>query len=101
MEVSPLRAAFSSQVPIFLIHGQQDGNIPARHSRTIAAHNPALVLWEVPGADHCGAVSVAPDEFENKLIAWFGRHPRVKTANLLSNLRFLSIAPPRLRIFHV
>ena len=100
-EVSPLRAASSTHVPILLIHGQQDKNVPVRHSRAIADRNPSLVLWEVPGADHCGAVSVAPDEFESKLTAWFEQHPRVKTAILLSNLRFLSIAPSHLRIFHV
>ncbi len=99
--ISPLNAAASSHVPVFLIHGQQDRNIPVRHSRAIAAQNPSLTLWEVPGADHCGAVRVAPEEFEHKLIAWFQWHTGVKTANLLSNPRFLSIAASQLRIFHV
>jgi len=99
--ISPLNAASSSRVPIFLIHGRQDSNIPVRHSRAIAAQNASLVLWEVPNADHCGAISVAPEEFENKLIAWFQRHTRVKTANLLSNPRFPSITASQLRIFHV
>jgi uncharacterized protein len=99
--ISPLNAASSSRVPIFLIHGRQDSNIPVRHSRAIAAQNAPLVLWEVPNADHCGAISVAPEEFENKLIAWFQRHTRVKTANLLSNPRFPSITASQLRIFHV
>ena len=100
-EVSPLRAASTTQVPIFLIHGQKDSNIPVRHARAIAAQNPSLILWEVPGADHCGAVSVAPEEFENKLIAWFRSHTRVKSSNLMPNPRFPSIAPSQLRIFHV
>jgi uncharacterized protein len=99
--ISPLNAASSSRVPIFLIHGRQDSNIPVRHSRAIAAQNASLVLWEVPNADHCGAISVAPEEFENKLIAWFQRHTRVKTANLSSNPRFPSITASQLRIFHV
>jgi hypothetical protein len=30
-----------------------------------------LVLWEVPGTDHCGAASTAPQEFEHRLIDWF------------------------------
>jgi pimeloyl-ACP methyl ester carboxylesterase len=100
-DVSPLRAASSSHVPIFLIHGQQDSNIPVRHSRAIVARNPSIVLWEVPGADHCGAITVAPEEFENKLIAWFRSHTRVKTSNLVPNSRFPSIMPSQLRIFHV
>jgi uncharacterized protein len=100
-EVSPLQAASSSHIPILLIHGQQDRNIPVRHSRAIAGRNPSLVLWEVPGADHCGAISVAPDEFENKLVAWFRSHTRGKTSILIPNPRFPSITPSQLRIFHV
>jgi uncharacterized protein len=99
--ISPLNAASSSRVPIFLIHGRQDSNIPVRHSRAIAAQNASLVLWEVPNADHCGAISAAPEQFENKLIAWFQRHTRVKTADLSSNPRFPSITASQLRIFHV
>jgi uncharacterized protein len=80
--VSPLKAVTSTQVPVFLIHGQQDGNIPVRHSRMIAAHNPTIAVWEVPGADHCGAISVAPQEFEKTLISWFVAHTGPKRALL-------------------
>jgi pimeloyl-ACP methyl ester carboxylesterase len=85
--VSPMEAASSSQVPILLIHGMQDGNIPVRHSRAIKAHDPDLVLWEVPGADHCGAISVAPTQFREKLITWFSSHSRTKQSNTASKLR--------------
>ena len=69
--VSPDQAAARTQVPILLIHGISDTNIPVRHS--IAIHNLATrtVLWEVAGADHCQAMSVAPAEFETKVAAWF------------------------------
>jgi pimeloyl-ACP methyl ester carboxylesterase len=72
-EVSPEAAVASSQVPVLLIHGQIDGNIPLRHSRAIHARAPQTALWEVPGADHCGALAVAPDEFERRFIGWFGQ----------------------------
>jgi pimeloyl-ACP methyl ester carboxylesterase len=72
-EVSPEAAVASSQVPVLLIHGQIDGNVPVRHSRAIHARAPQTVLWEVPGADHCGALAVAPDEFERRIVAWFGQ----------------------------
>ena len=79
-QVSPEGTVASTGVPVLLIHGQADGNIPVRHSRKIAAGNRAVVLWEVPGADHCGAQGAEPEEFERKVIAWFEQNNR-KSAN--------------------
>ena len=73
-DASPQDSVVHSHVPVLLIHGQIDSNIPVRHSRLIKLHDPAVTLWEVPGADHCGAISVAPEEFEKKVISWFGEH---------------------------
>jgi pimeloyl-ACP methyl ester carboxylesterase len=75
-QVSPEDAVADSHVPVLLIHGQIDSNIPLRHSRRIRALAPQAVLWEVPGADHCGAIATAPAEFERRLIAWFGAAPQ-------------------------
>jgi uncharacterized protein len=73
-QVSPENAVAATKVPVFLIHGQNDSNIPVRHSRLIAARNSAVTLWEVPNTDHCGAVGTNPDEFNEKLIRWFVSH---------------------------
>jgi hypothetical protein len=73
-KISPEDAVAKSQAPILLIHGALDGNIPPRHSRRIQARNKSVVLWEVPKADHCGAISTAHDEFEARLISWFEVH---------------------------
>ncbi len=70
-EISPTDAVAASHVPVLPIHGQIDSNIPVRHSRLIHARSPATVLWEVPGADHCGAMSTAPQQFESHLLGWF------------------------------
>lgn len=75
-QVSPERAVASTKVPVLLIHGQADRNIPVRHSRTIATGNHAVVLWEVPGADHCDAQGADPEEFQRKVIAWFEENNR-------------------------
>jgi uncharacterized protein len=75
--VSPENAVVHTHVPVLLIHGQVDSNIPVRHSRRIKLANPQVALWEVPGADHCGAISVAPIEFEARVIGWFAAHQRV------------------------
>lgn len=78
-KVSPERAVASTRVPVLLIHGQSDRNIPVRHSRKIAAGNHAVVLWEVPGADHCGAQGAGPEEFERKVIGWLEQNNRNST----------------------
>jgi uncharacterized protein len=73
-EISPEASAAASNIPILLIHGQVDSNIPLRHSLAIHALAPQTQLWEVPGADHCGALSAAPQEFERRLISHFTQH---------------------------
>ena len=73
-QVSPENAVAHTHTPILLIHGQIDGNIPVRHSRRIHASNPQTVLWEVPNADHCGAIAVAPQEFEERVLTWLAPH---------------------------
>jgi hypothetical protein len=64
-----------------LIHGQVDGNIPVRHSRLIKARNSRIELWEVHAADHCGAISVAPAEFERRVVGWFETHEHIANPN--------------------
>jgi|SRR5208282_4146893 len=78
-QVSPENAVAATKVPVFLIHGQNDSNIPVRHSRLIAGRNPAVPLWEVPNTDHCGAVGTNPVEFDEKLIRWFDSHSNAQS----------------------
>jgi len=72
--ISPEDSVAATEVPVLLIHGQIDSNIPIRHSRAIHAHAANSQLWEVPSADHCGAISTDPKEFERRLLAWFAPH---------------------------
>jgi pimeloyl-ACP methyl ester carboxylesterase len=71
-DISPEDSVAATKVPVLLIHGDVDSNIPVRHSRLIHARNAATQIWEVPGADHCGAISTAPREFEERVLVWFG-----------------------------
>ena len=81
-QVSPEEAVSRTHIPVLLIHGQVDSNIPIRHSRKIHASDPQTTLWEVPGADHCGAIAVAPEEFESRMTAWFSSgSPPLKQAS--------------------
>lgn len=72
---APEEAVLRTTVPIFLLHGLADKNIPSYHSLEIQARNPSVItLWRVAGADHCGTHSVAPVEFEQKVLAWLREH---------------------------
>jgi dipeptidyl aminopeptidase/acylaminoacyl peptidase len=80
-DASPERSVVGSRVPIFLIHGLADDNIPPQQSERIRAHNPAeIVLWEVPNAGHCGAVNAAGQEFDTRVVGWFRSHEAGYTA---------------------
>jgi uncharacterized protein len=73
-KASPADAVAYTGVPVLLIHGEVDSNIPVRHSRLLKARDPQAELWEVPKADHCGAITVAPAEFERRMVSWFETH---------------------------
>jgi uncharacterized protein len=71
-QVSPEEALSKTHIPTLLIHGQIDSNIPVRHSRRLHLRDLETELWEVPHANHCGAMATAPEEFEARLLEWFG-----------------------------
>jgi pimeloyl-ACP methyl ester carboxylesterase len=70
-DISPEDSAAGTKIPVLPFHGAVDSNIPVRHSQRIHAYAPNTILWEVPNADHCGALSTSPNEFEHRLLAWF------------------------------
>ena len=69
-QISPQESVAATTTPVLLIHGQVDSNIPIRHSRRIQARNRTIQLWEVPAADHCGAIRTTRQEFERRLLTW-------------------------------
>jgi uncharacterized protein len=71
---SPQEAVARTVVPVLLIHGLADDNLPPRHSELIKAGNPTVVLWEPPNAEHCGAASAEPEEYRRRVLAWFDGH---------------------------
>jgi fermentation-respiration switch protein FrsA (DUF1100 family) len=80
-QVSPENAVTASHIPVLLIHGLKDKNLPPRHSEMIVAHSssrkPALVLWEPAQAKHTGAAAAEPQEYERRVIGWFESHDTV------------------------
>ena len=72
---SPEHAVARSNVPVLLIHGLSDRNIPPYHSDLIQDENRThVVVWHVPGAEHCGAYQVSPEEFDRRVLGWFSQH---------------------------
>jgi uncharacterized protein len=71
---SPESAAAHSAVPVLLIHGEQDINILPWHSVELAHADAHAQLWLVPHAEHTGAWSTAPQEFERRVLGFFAEH---------------------------
>jgi uncharacterized protein len=72
---SPIAVVRGSIVPVLLIHGTADNNIPCRHSRELHAANPsATTLWLVPGASHVNAMASAPAMYVERVTGWFRDH---------------------------
>jgi len=72
----------ASPVPVLLIHGLADRDLRPRESKLIRAASPEHVtIWFVPGAFHCGASAVAPEEFQRRVLEFYGQalRPHAKT----------------------
>ncbi len=70
--VVPEKAAAVLSYPILVIHGDADSRIPAEHSVRIHASAPAgSELWLLPGSDHADAFLDAPNEYVERLDAYF------------------------------
>jgi pimeloyl-ACP methyl ester carboxylesterase len=67
---TPVEAVRGARIPILLIHGGADDNIPLRHSQALAAANPSIRLWIVPNAGHYGSWAAAPDEYPRRVLAF-------------------------------
>ena len=71
---SPERAIRNTSVPVLLIHGDADTNIPPSHSVALHAANPSVSqLWIVHDAGHDTIANIAGDEFRRRVLSWFQR----------------------------
>src|SRR5262249_9495636 len=61
--------------PVFLIHGDADALTPVEHSRELYGMlGEPKELWIVEGAAHVEASTIAPDEYFERVVAFFGRY---------------------------
>jgi dipeptidyl aminopeptidase/acylaminoacyl peptidase len=72
--VSPAVAVRATTVPILLIHGTADSNIPVSHSRDLHALNASTRLWEVAGAGHVDNYAAQPEAYRKHVLEWFAAH---------------------------
>jgi uncharacterized protein len=75
-QASPESVVAHSRVPVLLIHGLADTNLPSRHSEAMKALNPSVSLWEPAHAEHCEASTTDPAEYESRVVGWFAGHDR-------------------------
>jgi pimeloyl-ACP methyl ester carboxylesterase len=60
--------------PLLLIHGQDDSDVPVAHAYRLqqaGAGNPQLQFWVAPGASHARAFQRYPDEYLERVTAFF------------------------------
>jgi dipeptidyl aminopeptidase/acylaminoacyl peptidase len=75
---SPEESVAASKVPVLLIHGKKDTNLPAYNSEMILARSgvrgASVELWEPRYAEHTGAIGSEPHEYERRVTGWFEEH---------------------------
>ncbi len=72
---SPIARFAGARVPVLIIHGTADREVPDANARALAAANPGFVtLWLVPGAAHTQAWEAAPREYPARVLAFLRAH---------------------------
>jgi fermentation-respiration switch protein FrsA (DUF1100 family) len=73
--VSPLEAARSLTIPLFLVHGRADTTIPPLNAEQIYAEARApKEVWLIPGARHDNMWDVGGEEYRRRIIGFFEQH---------------------------
>ena len=74
-DASPIARFAGTRVPVLIIHGTADREIPDADARALAAANPRVVtLWLVPGAAHTQAWGAAPRTYPARVLSFLGAH---------------------------
>jgi dipeptidyl aminopeptidase/acylaminoacyl peptidase len=71
--VKPIEAVHKTDIPIFIVHGEQDDMVPVEHAYRLAkaCRNPDSQLWVLPDAGHSNPYLVRPKEYIEKVISFF------------------------------
>tara|TARA_Y100000310_G_scaffold68970_2_gene64307 strand:- start:14931 stop:15785 length:855 start_codon:yes stop_codon:yes gene_type:complete len=71
---SPVVAVQNTTIPILLIHGEQDTQIPVENAYALKKSNPAIELWIVPKADHGQAYALHKKQYEQRITDFLKKH---------------------------
>lgn len=77
--VAPVTAVEGSQVPVLVIHGEDDDQISVQHALRLQEAlrgNPKAQSWLVPGARHGEALAIKTEEYEARVANFFFLHLR-------------------------
>lgn len=70
--ISPISVAGNIKVPVLLIHGTADKQIPATNSQAVyEALSIKKEFWVVEGSGHIGSIFNRPNDYENKVLKIF------------------------------
>ncbi len=82
--ISPAAAVKATSVPVLLIHGLSDHNLPPANSEEImqecGGKRPHLKLWLPSRAGHCGAYAAHPRTFSRQVLGWFEKYREMSPA---------------------
>lgn len=67
-EVSAARAMENLNIPVLLIHGERDSQIPFSSSVNLSGKNTKAVLWAIENADHGEASLFGGTEYEKNIM---------------------------------
>lgn len=75
-DIAPVKDISNIKVPVLLIHGEKDSQIPVENSKILygASNKNKTEFWIVPEADHGYAHYLYPEEYEQKLFDFFERN---------------------------
>ncbi len=74
VKVSPADALKDRTIPVLLIHGEQDTQIPIENAYVLKQANPHIEVWIIPGVDHGEAYARFPQEYENHITQFLEKH---------------------------
>jgi len=73
-KVSPAEAIKDINIPIFVIHGEKDTQIPVENAYKLKASNPDIEFWIVPESDHGQAYALSKGEYERRIKSFLKKH---------------------------
>ncbi|MBE7158393.1 MAG: alpha/beta hydrolase [Rhodospirillales bacterium] len=74
-DAAPASAIAHSSVPVLLMTGTADRNVPMHHAEDLEKIcGSRCALWVVPGADHGGISTKTGAEFGHRILVWYQTH---------------------------